>query len=104
MKKQKLNSKTFHEAAAKIVDQYFGEIPFFVLKTSTDVKTEKGKTEQQFTVWYKNLRYRADTPDFWGCQSTPDLALVNFENDIQIFFGLPISKQDPEIIPFGLPY
>jgi hypothetical protein len=104
MKKQKFNSITFHEAATKIVDQYFGEIPFFGLKTSNDIKTEKGKTEQQFTVWYKNISYRADTPDFWGCQSTPDLALLEFENEIKKFFGIQIPIENPEIVPFVLPY
>ena len=103
MKKQKFNSITFHEAAAKIVDQYFGEIPFYHLITSADVETKKGKTVQSFMIWYKDYSYRSENPDFFSCTENPVKALAFFENALKFFWGIPIPEEKPEPIVFELP-
>lgn len=102
MKKQKLNSITFHDAAKKLVDQYFGEIPFYCLQTSNDVKTEKGKTEQSFQAYYRNRNYKAETFDMFTTEETPDMAIAEFENKIKLFWDIPIIEQPIE--PFDFKY
>jgi hypothetical protein len=104
MKKQKFNSITFHAAAQKIVDQYFGEIPDFELTTAVKVNTLTGITKNRFWIYYERSSFNKCDLGFLTIEDTPFLALDKFENSMMKFWEIPTPEETQELIDFDLPY
>ena len=104
MQKQKLNSVTFHKAAQKIVDKYFGEIPDFEVRTSLKIKTTNNKTCNEFIVFYGPESSLTCDFEFWIFERSPLEALEHFEIEMMGFWNILIPEETSELISFDLLY
>lgn len=88
MSKKKYNSITFHQAAAAIVEKYFGEIPGFELETTNKIRTYDNNYEQIFLVSYEHrtLPVKIVSINFFITGNTPTQVLERFEKSIRPFF------------------